>query len=424
MSAAPVRAALVAVGDELLSGAQADTNSAWLAGRLAAVGIAVQTVELVGDDEALIAEAVERGLACAELVFVGGGLGPTLDDVSRNGIARLLGRELVEDEPALAELRAWFERRAVPMSETNRRQVQFPVGARILRNRAGSAPGFLVELDREHVVFSLPGPPRELRVVWQDEVLPWLASRGWARQPIAERRYYLFGIPESLFAERSGSWMERDADPLIGCTVRDGTLTATLRARSDTAASLARLDERAQEFRLRFAKETYSESDWEIEAALARELFARGATITAAESCTGGLVQGLLTGIPGISRVFSQGFVTYSDEAKTRALGVSRELLERFGAVSREVAEAMALGAVRVTGAELALAVTGIAGPDGGSTEKPVGLVWFATAWQGEVASVERRLPPVDRDSIRRVAARTALHLGWRRLVAARTAAD
>lgn len=423
MSVSAVRAALLAVGDELLSGAQADTNSGWLSRQLAALGIAVEAVELVGDDEELIADAVGRALARAELVLVGGGLGPTLDDVTRHGVARHFGRVLVEDPGALAEVARWFQGRGVEMSDTNRRQALFPAGARCVRNRAGTAPAFLLE-EEGRALFALPGPPRELEVVWREEVVPWLRARGWTRPAIAERRFYLFGLPESRFAERAGDWMARDADPRMGCTVRDGTLTATLRARSDAPGSLADLERRAEDFRTRFAAECYSESEWELEAVLARELLARGASITLAESCTGGMAQALLTRVPGISRAFKRGFVTYSDEAKVELLGVPPERLRDHGAVSREVAEAMAAGAARASGADLALAVTGIAGPDGGSDEKPVGLVWFATAWKGRVLATERRLPPVDRDSIRRVAARTALFLGWKRLVAPPPKAD
>ncbi len=416
---AHVRAVLIAVGDELLSGAQADTNSGWMARELARSGIAVEAIEIVGDDEPLVAAAVQRGLAHGELVFVGGGLGPTLDDVTRHGIARALGRELFESAEALTEVRAWFERRAVAMSATNRRQALFPRGARILRNRAGTAPGFLVEHGGQ-AVLALPGPPRELGVVWQEEVLPWLETQGWTRPALAERRLHLFGIPESVFAEQSGAWMARDADPRLGCTVRDGTLTAALRARDGSASSLAALEQRAAELRERFTAHLYSEDEWEVERVLARELLARGVSISAAESCTGGQALELLTRVPGISRVFAQGFVTYSDEAKAALLGVPRELLRAHGAVSREVAEAMALGAARVSGSALAFAITGVAGPEGGSATKPVGLVCFATVLSGELHSSERRLPPVDRDSIRRVAARTALFLAWQRLRDAR----
>jgi nicotinamide-nucleotide amidase len=420
---AHVRASLIAVGDELLSGAQIDSNSAWLARELGQRGIAVGSIEVVGDDEPLIAAAVQRGLERSELVLVGGGLGPTLDDVTRHGVARALGRELFESDEALAEVRAWFDRRGVAMSDTNRRQALFPRGAQVLRNRAGTAPAFLLEREGRAVA-ALPGPPRELAVVWREELLPWLEARGWARAALGERRFYLFGIPESLFAERVGEWMARDAEPRMGCTVRDGTLTAALRARDGSGGSLAALERRADEFRSRFAREIYSESEWELERVLAAELVARGITISAAESCTGGMAQELLTRVPGISRVFHRGYVTYADEPKHELLGVPRELLRAHGAVSREVAEAMALGAARASGSALAFAITGIAGPEGGSAEKPIGLVWLATVLDGVVQSTERRLPPVEREAIRRVAARTALFLCWKRVREAFAARD
>jgi nicotinamide-nucleotide amidase len=412
------RAALIAVGDELLSGAQVDTNSSTLARKLGALGIEVESIELVGDDEEPVAEAVLRALARAELVCVGGGLGPTLDDVTRHGVARALSLELHEDPEALSEVRRWFERRGLPMNDANRRQALLPRGARLWRNSAGTAPCFVVERGGGRAVLVLPGPPRELEVVWREQAEPWLAERGWVSQALDEQHFYLFGIPESVFAERCGAWMARDADPRMGCTVRDGTLTAALRARELSAPSHSRLLARVEEFRARFGAEIYSEREWALEQVLVAELAARAFTVTVAESCTGGLVLEHLTRVPGASRVLAQGFVTYADAAKTALLGVPRELLERHGAVSREVAEAMALGAARASGAELALAVTGIAGPDGGTSEKPVGMVWFATVLADRVASVLRRFPPVGREPIRRVAARTALHLGWKRLVA------
>jgi len=407
---------VLAVGDELLSGVQLDTNSSWLAGELARHGLVTLGAEVVRDDESAIAAAVRRALGEAELLVVTGGLGPTLDDVTRHGVAAAFGRELDLDESALADVRAWFARRKVAMSDTNQRQALFPRGATVIPNRHGTAPGFRLEAGGRAVVV-LPGPPRELQGMWKDEVLPWLAASGRARPPLPVRSFYLFGLSESLFAERAGAWMEREAEPLIGVTAREGVLSVTLRAVSAEPARLAALEARAAEVRARFSDELYSESDWELERVLVEALRARGARVALAESCTGGLVQALLTSVPGASAVFRQGWVTYSDEAKQASLGVARATLATHGAVSRAVAEEMALGAARLSGAELTLAVTGIAGPDGGTPEKPVGLVWLASSWQGEVRSVERIFPAFGRDSIRRWAARTALWLGWRRLV-------
>jgi len=410
------RARILAVGDELLSGSQVDTNTGWLAGELQRHGILTAGGEVVRDDEPAIAAAVRRALAEVELLCVTGGLGPTLDDVTRHGVAAAFGRELALDEAALTDVRAWFARRNVTMSDTNRRQALFPRGATVIPNRHGTAPGFRLELDGRAVVV-LPGPPRELQGMWADEVLPWLVASGRVRAPLPVRAFYLFGLSESLFAERAGAWMERSAEPLIGVTAREGVLSVTLRASSAEPGPRAALEARAAEVRARFAAELYSEHDWELERVLCAALRARGATLTLAESCTGGLVQALLTGVPGASAVFRQGYVTYSDEAKEASLGVPRATLVEHGAVSRETAEAMARGAVRASGAALAVAVTGLAGPDGGTPEKPIGLVWFATAFGDEVQSTQRLFPAFGREAIRRWAARTALWLAWRRLV-------
>ena len=410
-----VRAALVAIGDELLAGAHPDANSPLIARRLGALGIRVVSVQVVPDEEAEIERAVLRGLEEAEIVITTGGLGPTLDDVTRQGIARALGRDVAENEAALREVRTWYDRRGIPMPSMNRRQALLPEGAELVKNRVGTAPGLVVE-SAGRAVLALPGPPHEMEVVLGEEVIPWLAARGRTRAALAEHHFHLFGISESVFAERVGDWMARDADPLIGCTVKEGTMTVVLRARSDAARSLSLLTERASAFRERFGAHVFSEADPRLESALGAECLASKVRVTIAESCTGGLVAALLTGVPGISAVFEQGFVTYADGAKASSLAVPPTLIERHGAVSREVAEAMALGAARASGAELALALTGIAGPDGGTAAKPVGLVWFATALGGDVRSEERRFAPTDRDTIRAVAARTALFLGWKRL--------
>ncbi len=409
------RASIVAVGDELLAGAHPDLDSPEVARALAELGLTVEGVRVVPDDEETIAAAVSAVIAPGTLVVVSGGLGPTGDDVTRHGIARALGVELELSEEALAEIERWFRHRGIAMSDTNRRQALFPRGSVRIQNRAGTAPGFRVEVGGA-IVVSLPGPPRELRQVLEEEVVPWLVEARLVPEPPAEHRLHLFGLSESVFEERCGAWMERGADPRMGCSAKRGVLTVSLRARERGPEAGARLRERVAAFRERFADHVFSETTPRPEQVLGEALIDRGISITTAESCTGGLVASRLTDVPGISAVFREGFVTYANEAKARALGVDEALLAEHGAVSPAVAEAMAGGAARAAGARLALSITGIAGPGGGTEEKPVGLVWFGTSLDGEVRTTSRRFPPRERRWIRALAATTALHLGWRRL--------
>jgi nicotinamide-nucleotide amidase len=414
--------AVVAVGDELLEGDHPDTNSSEIARAVLAVGREAQRFLVFRDDEELLAR--ELVLLCREhgTVIVTGGLGPTLDDVTRHAAARAAGVPLVTSEKALGWIRDWFARSSRPMAASNERQALVPRGAALIPNPRGTAPGFRVDVGGS-AVFALPGPPREMRGMLEESVLPWLAARpvdAWSR---SARSFFLFDLAESAFADRVGAWMERSANPLITVTAKMGVLSVRMVASGSSAAAAdAVLAARAAEFRTRFAEHLFSEESGELAFALGRELLARGVSVTLAESCTGGMVAAALTRCAGISSVFRQGYVTYADEAKTALLGVPRELLARFGAVSREVAEAMARGAAERACARLALAVTGIAGPSGGTSEKPVGLVCFATALDGAVESIERRFSPVGRDPVREWATNLALGLGWTRVVGARRA--
>lgn len=417
------RAAVLAVGDELLAGAHPDLNSPEIARQLAALGIPLVETRVVHDLRDRIRAAVTELAARAELVLVTGGLGPTLDDVTREGIADAAGVGLELSDVALAGLAKWFEGRGIDMVESNRRQALFPVGATMVANDVGTAPGFRIRIGAATVV-SLPGPPRELRHVLAEEVVPWLVESGAARAPLAQHAFFLFDLPESVFAERAGDWMGRDARPRMGCSAKGGVLSIVLRAHAegDDEASRVRarreLDERVEAFRERFADHVFSETEGRLEHVLVDALRARRLCVATAESCTGGGVANLITSVPGASDVFRRGFVTYDARAKAELLGVDTALLERHGAVSREVAEAMAEGVVAVTGADLGLAVTGVAGPDGDERENPVGLVWFATAFEGGVLSASRHYPAYEREWIRAIAARKAVHLGWRRLTA------
>jgi len=266
------------------------------------------------------------------------------------------------------------------------------------------------------LVIALPGPPAELRVVLEEEVVPFLVESGRGRSPLGEHGFQLFGISESEFARDVGEWMDRDAEPKMGCSAKQGRLLVRLRSSEEGESGMRKLAERREAFRARFSEHIYAERDERLETVLARALLASDLEITFAESCTGGLAAAYLTREAGISAVFRRSFVTYADEVKRDVLGVPQELLDVHGAVSGPVASAMATGAAGVSGARLAVAITGVAGPEGGSDAKPVGQVWFATSLDGEVEVFERRFPPGERNWIRVLAAHQALFLAWRRL--------
>ena len=408
-------AAVVAVGDELLSG-RVDLNSSVIARALLEIGFETRRTVVVGDDRRELARLF--GELCSEhgVVVVTGGLGPTLDDVTREAAADAAGVPLERSEDVAAALREWFAGRDLPFAAANERQALFPAGCQVMPNRLGTAPGFRVWIEGGTLA-ALPGPPREMRDMLQRELTPWLRSTCGDAGGIAHHDFHLAGVSESEFADRVGNWMDRGANPRMNVLSHTGVLEVALRAEAEsTGGARALLEARCAAFRERFGPEVFSEGEPGLAGALGRRLIEDDLSIATAESCTGGLVAKLLTDVPGISAVFREGFVTYSNEAKTRRLGVAPELLERHGAVSGETAAAMAEGAARESGARIALGLTGIAGPGGGTAEKPVGLVWFGLSVEGRTRVREVRFPPVDRESIRLFAAHAGLDLVRRNL--------
>ncbi len=412
MSASPVpTAATLAIGDELLEGRHPDLNSAVIAQRLLELGVATDSMTVARDDEDELVATLEALVKRHRLVVTTGGLGPTLDDVTRHAVARAAGRRLVRDEGALRRLADWFARAGVPMAASNERQALLPEGAELLENDVGTAPGFLVEVGGA-LVASLPGPPREMRHVLENVLVPRLVAQGLVDDAVARGELFLFGLGESAFADAVGAWMDRSANPLIGVSADAGVLHVRLAARGASAAeAAATLAARRQELLGRLGGHVFSESERALEQVVGRRLIDAGLSVALAESCTTGLAAALLGRVPGISACLEAAFVAYSNRAKVALLGVDARLIERHGAVSAEVARAMAAGAAERAGARLAVAVTGIAGPDGGTDEKPVGLVWFGTSVDGRLDAVERRFARLGRERIRRAAAYTALDL-------------
>lgn len=403
------RAALLSIGDELLNGDIADSNAVEIIRELRQAGVRTIGVRVVGDRVGEIAAAFLEAAAGAEVVIATGGLGPTRDDLTREGLAAAAGEELVLDEAALERVRAFFLRVGRAMSDSNRVQAERPRSAVHLDNAVGTAPGLAIDL-RGARVFVLPGVPSEMRRMLADSVLPWIRGR-FPCEPLVRAKVHAIGLPESVAGERIAEFMGEGKDPAVGITVSGGILSVTAQAvAGPQAAARARVAAVIDEVERRLGTHAFGRDGVALEEALVRDLRARRQRLATAESCTGGLVARLVARVPGASDVFVEGFVTYSNQAKTRRLAVPAALIEAHGAVSAEVARAMAEGARRGALVDLAVSCTGIAGPGGATPGKPVGLVWFgiATAAGGGATSV---VFVGDRETIQLRAARTALDL-------------
>jgi len=405
---------LLTIGTELLLGFTVDTNGAEIARALAAIGVRVARRTSVGDTPDAIREAVRDALSRTGAVLTTGGLGPTRDDMSKTVVAELYGMPLEFDQAIWEELVARFARLGRAPAASNRGQAEVPRGATVLPNRWGTAPGLWFE-GPPGLVIMLPGVPGEMRKLVEHEVVPRLAARSQGGV-IRSRVVRTTGVPESTLAERLGE-IERDVAPLTlaylpGFDGVDLRLSAWgLRpdeADARLAAGAALLRDRAGAF-------AYGEGEDDLAAIVLERVRGAGLRLGTAESCTGGLVGARLTAIPGSSDVFMGGVICYSNELKTSLLGVDPGLIAADGAVSESVACAMALGAIRALGVDLAVSVTGIAGPGGGSEAKPVGTVWLAVA-DGEAVEARRIQIPGDRHNVRVRAAQGALALLDRRL--------
>jgi len=380
-----MRAAFLAIGDEIVGGITTDTNSGFIAGELKSVGVEAVAGFAVADDEDDIARALERAMEDAELVVCTGGLGPTADDLTTAVVARVAGQALRMDEGSLAAIAERFRARGIEMSRNNDKQALFPEGATIIPNPNGTAPGFVVPLHRggaERWIACFPGVPREMRAMVRDSLVPWVA----ARQPdtrFASRTFSTFGLPESKLDELLKGVVSTD-EARLAFRAAFPRMQVRLTVRGAPGDDLeARLDGLEARVRERLGHHVYAVGDEGMEATVGRLLRERGLTLAIAESCTGGRIGDWITDVPGSSEYFLLGTAVYSNQAKERVLGVSAETLAAHGAVSPQTAEEMARGVRRVAGADVGLSTTGIAGPGGGSAEKPVGTVCVGLAWEG-----------------------------------------
>jgi nicotinamide-nucleotide amidase len=409
-----MKAEILCVGTELLLGDIVNTNAAYLARELARLGVEVYHQSVVGDNPARLKEEFKRALAKSDFVLTTGGLGPTYDDLTKETAAELFGVPMEQNDEALADIESFFQRIGRTMTANNKKQAMMPRGAIVLKNEHGTAPGVILEdAAAGKAIALLPGPPREMAPMFQSGVAPYIQRR--TQQTLRSRTVHIFGMGESQVEEILRSRMQQWQNPTVAPYAKDGEVLLRVTARAaDEDACHRMMEPVIQEIVDTLGDVVYGVDVGSLQNALVQALIQKGLHIATAESCTGGLVSKRITEVPGASQAFGWGVCCYANEVKERLLGVRGETLAAHGAVSPQTAQEMAKGIRRLSGTDIGVAVTGIAGPDGGTAEKPVGLVYLAVDSANHSEVVETRLSrgyPGERELIRYLASSRALHL-------------
>ncbi|MCP4614198.1 MAG: competence/damage-inducible protein A [Planctomycetes bacterium] len=403
------KASIVSVGNELLNGQTVDTNTTYLCSELLSIGIPVVSSYTIGDEVEAIVRAFNLAAADADIILITGGLGPTDDDLTRQAFAGYLGTELQLQAGLLDRLEKYFKKRNLQMSDKNKIQAYLPTGARPIENSIGTAPGIMAEV-KGKLIFAFPGVPSEMKRMFTESVFPEL-QRFSGEQAVVVRKLRCFGAGESTIAELLGDVCLRGRNPLVNCTVEYGIITLHVIATSgdkDSARQMAEKEEKI--IRTMLGELIYGTGEQSLAGVVGEKLALQGKTVAVAESCTGGTIAGLLTDIPGASKYFTHGWITYSNAAKTSELDIEADLIEKYGAVSEQVAQAMAFNARKKARTDFAIGITGIAGPDGGTEQKPVGLVYISVD-SDNGCDTKRCLFSHGRRAIRLRAAQTALNM-------------
>jgi len=413
-----MNAEIVTIGDELLIGQVINTNASYIAEQLNSVGIFDDTMTTVGDDEASILKAFDHALSVHDVVVVTGGLGPTHDDITRAAVCKFFTTDLVVNAEAFENIKNRFANRNIALVRRNEEQALVPRGCTVIQNRHGTAPGYLFERHGKYFIV-MPGVPAEMKGMMDEFVVPYFSKLGTGTS-ILHRTLKTTGIAESILADQIG-----DIGELLGTSTGASLaflpgptgvrLRITVRS-SSRARAESTIRDVEQKIRAKAEQYIYGTDTEDIEAVVGRMLRERKMRLSVAESCTGGLIADRVTNVPGSSDYFERGMVTYSDESKRAELGVPGFFLERFGAVSREVAEAMALGIRTASNTDIGLSTTGIAGPTGGSEEKPVGLVWIGYSDRHETVALRFNFPG-DRRIFKERVSQAALELVRRKLL-------
>ncbi|WP_432664995.1 competence/damage-inducible protein A [Wukongibacter baidiensis] len=399
---------ILTVGTELLMGQIINTNTAFLSKELNDLGINVLYHLTVGDNPNRLEKMLEIALEVSDLVVTTGGLGPTQDDLTKETIAKSLGKELVLHEPTLEKIESFFSKLNKEMSVNNRKQALIPDGSIVLDNDNGTAPGFIAEADGK-IVISLPGPPREMKGLFFDSVKPYLQSKSELK--IESKILKFVGIGESSLETALEDIITDQTNPTIATYAGGGEISLRITASGKSHEEIDGLiNPMIKEVESRLKKYIYSYDDESLEKVVADMLMDKSLTISLAESCTGGLLASKFTSISGISKTLDRGIVTYSNNAKVQELGIDENIIKNHGAVSEETAEAMAQGVRSIAGTNIGVSITGIAGPTGGTPEKPVGLVYIGIATDGDTVIKKLNLAG-DRNKIRNYTTIYALNL-------------
>ena len=404
-------AEILCVGTELLLGDIINTNASYISRRLAALGIPVYRQAVVGDNPERMRQAIAESFSRSDCLILSGGLGPTCDDITKEMVAEHFGLELELNQEALDRMMEYFSSMGRNMTKNNEKQAMAPLGARVLQNNWGTAPGFVIE-QGDKTAIMLPGPPIELEPMWRERVEPYLFER--SNSVIVSKNIYILGMGESAVEEKLRYMMEELENPTVAPYAGNGECRVRVSARAkDEATASEMCDRQIEEIRkTEVGDYIYGIDVDSMENALVMHLRERGMTLACAESCTGGLIAKRITDLAGCSDVFLGGCVTYANEAKEKLIGVKHEMLESYGAVSEQTAREMAKGVRFALGADVGIATTGIAGPGGGTPDKPVGTVYIAVSTEeGEWVKLLNLSPKRSREFIRICAATNAMSL-------------
>lgn len=406
-------AEIICVGTELLMGQVVNTNAAYISERLTEAGIGVIYSSVVGDNPERLKDAVDRAIERCDVVVTTGGLGPTDDDLTKETIAELMGKKLVFHPESMDRMTAYFRDRGKSISKNNEKQAYIPEGAAVIENDNGTAPGCIID-DKGKTVVMLPGPPKEMKPM-MEKALIFLKKK--SKTVMSSRVLRLFGIGESSAAEKIADIIENQTNPTIAPYAKEGEVTFRITASSEKKEQADELlKEMADKVYERLGEYIYGEGDDNsLSNVVVKKLCQNNLKLATAESCTGGLIGQMITKIPGASECYEFGFITYANRAKEELLGVRRDTIEKFGAVSEEAAGEMAEGARRAAKSDIAVSVTGIAGPGGGSDEKPVGLAYIGVSDKNGT-EVFRFVQSGDRERVRVKSALCALDIVNRRI--------